>query len=67
MLQDIKKLQACKTKNIFCISDIAPKKIKLLIFLIMSIRLTNYFPFKYRHRKKIATWKTEGEDKRVAG
>ena len=32
----------------------------------MSIRLTNNFPFKYRHRKKIATWKTEGEDKRVA-
>ena len=68
MLQDIKKLQACKTKNIFCISDIAPKKIKLLIFLIMSIRLTNNFPpVKYRHRKKIATWKTEGEDKRVVG
>ena len=67
MLQGIKKLQACKTKNIFCISDrYCAKKIKLLIFLIMSIRLTNNFSFKYRHRKKIATWKTEGEDKRVA-
>ena len=37
MLQDIKKLQAYKTKNTFCISDIAQKK-KLLIFLIMSIQ-----------------------------
>ena len=39
MLQDMKKLQARKTKNTFCISDIAPKnKIKLLIFLIISIQ-----------------------------
>ena len=27
MLQDIKKLQAYKTKNTFCISDIAQKKV----------------------------------------
>ena len=35
MLQDIKKLQACKTKNTLCISDIEQK---ILIFLIMSIQ-----------------------------
>ena len=27
-----------------------------------SLRLTNNFPFKYRHRKKIKAWKTECED-----
>ena len=29
--------------------------------------MTNNFHFKYRHRKKIKAWKTECEDKRVAG
>ena len=41
MLQDIKKLQACKTKNTFYISDISDiVQKKLLIFLIMSIQTT---------------------------
>ena len=60
MLQHIKKkLQAYKTKNTCCISDIAQKS--------CQYRLTNNFPFKYRHRKKITAWKTECEHKRVAG
>ena len=32
MLQDKKKLQACKTKNTFCFSDIEPKKKNTNIF-----------------------------------
>ena len=40
MLQDIKRLQACKAENTFCISDIAQKN-----------KITNIF--KCRHRKKL--------------
>ena len=46
-----KNLPACKTAKI------------LTAFLI----LRNNFPFKYRHRKKIKAWKTECEDRQVAG
>ena len=73
VLQIYKKLPTSDTAKIRTAFLILRKK-KLLIFLTMlteidsSLRLTNNFPFTYRHRKKeIKAWKTECEDRRVAG
>ena len=66
MLQDIKKLQAYKTKNTFCISEIAQKKVIYTFnhvntdWLIISLLNTVI-------EKKITAWKTECGHKRVAG
>ena len=54
MLQDIKKLQACKTKNTFCISDIAQKnKITNIFNHVNTDWLIISLSVKCRHRKKL--------------